>query len=298
MGRKTKGKCAAFVRLAVNGEGEVVMQGDLLDDRQSQARPPGVAGTGLIHPIEPFRETGDMFGRDADARIVHRKNTFPPLFAPGQCDLSSRRGITDRIGHQIAEGAHEFRFDSQQGALIEMAMGIESMLPLAQLADHLQHLGEQGRKGNGDERRNPGLAFQTGQGEQFFHQSAHAVGLGFHGLKDAFPGSGWKWAAVLQGFDEPPQHGEGGAQFMGDIGHEIAPHLFVPFPLGDVLSDQHAFVGTVRDELQGQGEILLGASMQDAAMVRGGFLVQEILELGLADEIRQALSPVLLQVNL
>ena len=56
----------------------------------------------------------------------------------------------------------------------------------------------------------------------------------------------------LHGFDESGQHGERGADFMGDVGDEVAPHRLGLLEDGDVLRDQEHAALPVRAEPHGQ----------------------------------------------
>ena len=61
-----------------------------------------------------------------------------------------------------------------------------------------------------------------------------------------------------QGFDEPQKRGQRRAQFVADIGHEIAAHLFGLFLIADVLKKAH---GTTADRRHGDAvhDVLTGA---------------------------------------
>lgn len=51
----------------------IMQQGNVLDDRQSQARAAGGFGTALVHAVEPLKHAGLAVLGDADAVVLDLK---------------------------------------------------------------------------------------------------------------------------------------------------------------------------------------------------------------------------------
>ena len=61
------------------------------DDGQSQARAAGGPGAGLVHPVEPLKQPGQILLRDPGAVVLHRQHHLLPLPEQGDLDRAAGR---------------------------------------------------------------------------------------------------------------------------------------------------------------------------------------------------------------
>ena len=152
---------------------------------------------------------------------------------PAHINLPARRRIAHGIGQQIGKRTVQ---------LCARACQI-SGLPQRLLIRKVQHMGFGllARQGIGQatslvltaieqlRHRHPVIvagqraSLQARQGQQVFHQMLHALGLLGHQLQIA-PALVFLERQVLQGLDKTGQHGQRRADFVRDIGHEVAAH--------------------------------------------------------------------------
>ena len=103
------------------------------------------------------------------------------------------------------------------------------------------HLAHRLVKGEGGELQLGLPGVQPGQGEQILDDVGHPVRLGQDDPQEALLSVGGHPAgAVGQGLGVAADVGEGGAQLVGDVGHELPAQLLVPAQVGDVVDDHQS----------------------------------------------------------
>ena len=79
---------------------------------------------------------------------------------------------------------------------------------------------------------------EAGEGQKILDDMGHPVALGQDDAQEIFlRGGGDVTGAVHQRFGIAADVGQGGAQLMGDIGHEFPAHFLRLVLLGDVVDD-------------------------------------------------------------
>ena len=75
----------------------------LLDDSQSQPRPPGGPRARFVGPVETLKDVGQILGGDAGPRVLH--TNLDPLAggAGGNTDLPARLRVRQPVFEQIAQ---------------------------------------------------------------------------------------------------------------------------------------------------------------------------------------------------
>ncbi len=121
--------------------------------------------------------------------------------------------------------------------------------------------------------------FELGEGKEVFDEVGEAVAVFLDFLEEAFLVLGVGGISVEQGFDATFDHGEGGAEFVVDVGDEVFASVFKEFDLGEVVEeDDDAGLGVGVFESGGaDGEVTAFCagcegefSAGDVALVGGG----------------------------
>src|SRR5258708_21002412 len=118
---KLRGEAAAYSRRAVDLEGRLVPRQGVLDDGESQARAAGFARAPAVHPVEAFREPGDVLGFDADPGVFHRELGAFLGTAPDEADLAPGRRVAHGVAREVAEGAGDLGLGPEQ---VEPRLGV------------------------------------------------------------------------------------------------------------------------------------------------------------------------------
>jgi len=77
----------------------------MLDDGQAETGALGFAGTAFIDAVKTFGQARDMLCADAYTIILHGKLGAIRSVDPADLDVTVFWGVTDRIRHQIGQGA-------------------------------------------------------------------------------------------------------------------------------------------------------------------------------------------------
>ena len=228
----------------------------MLDDGKPQTRAAHFARAVAIHAVETLGQARDMHGiyarpvvdhRDAEGRTAQRGITLQRRDL--HLHLGRPAAVFDRILDQIAKDLAQ---------LIGIAFDKERPLAHLRLQGATGFLGQ--RADVADDRAQkigqiqPCIGPDTfhlldlAEREKIAHQPVHPLRFGGHDAQKAVPCGGIILGRALQGFDEADQGGQGRAQFMADIGHEIAAHLADLLLVGDIFeADEHAIGRTRRD---------------------------------------------------
>ncbi len=156
---------------------------------------------------------GQVLCRDALARIRHGQQGFRPIRPHREGDCAVGRGVLDRVAEQV-----------EQELLEPVGIGIDAHRVKAPQPDRRavggQHLGlledlqHQGIQLQGLLEHGQLARVGLGQQEQVAHQAGHALAL---------PGDGVQGILVVVALDQVDaalDHGQRGAQLVGDVCHE------------------------------------------------------------------------------
>ena len=102
--RQIEGEGAALSQLAVDGDIAAVGLGDMFDDGQPQAGAAELAAARLVHPVEPFEQTGEMLFGDAHALVLEADLDFIVHGQRLDLDGAFGRAVLDRIVQQVHRG--------------------------------------------------------------------------------------------------------------------------------------------------------------------------------------------------
>ena len=185
----------------------------------------------MIGDLQPHQGAARArFARQADLNLLARPAVFD--------------GVFDQIGHDLHHliGIDKDHLFAVQPAGLQVNPG-----RLGQGTQTLQRQADQGGQIMPGRRALTFLRLDPAQMQQVLHQPVHPPGLGRHGGQKTVARRRILPRRAAQGFDEAQQRGQGRAQFMADIGHEIAPHLFGLFLFADVLKQAHRTLPEGRD---------------------------------------------------
>ena len=95
----------------------------VLGDGEAEAGAAGLARAAAVDAVEALGEARDVLVLDADAGVLDAEARAFVGFAPGERDRAARRGVADRVAHQVAERARELALDPQEvGAFFELQL--------------------------------------------------------------------------------------------------------------------------------------------------------------------------------
>ncbi|MNR04744.1 hypothetical protein D3C85_1207320 [compost metagenome] len=136
--------------------------------------------------------------------------------------------------------------------------------------------------------------FQRGQGQQVFDDGLHALGLLVHHvdvLRALLRGQR-VGRHVAQRFQEARQHGQGRAQFVRDVGDEVAARGFQAFDLRDVARDEQALIAGVGRQLHHHQPLLALLAQPHQDGFGPGRTVGVFHELRRAQQVQQVVAAV------
>jgi len=83
--------------------------GHVLDDRQPQSGSASFARATAVHPVEAFRQAGQVFCFDAGTGVTDKTlGTAIGQQPPAHLDAPFGGGVTDRIAQQVGDGTDQF----------------------------------------------------------------------------------------------------------------------------------------------------------------------------------------------
>ena len=264
----------------------------MLDDGQPEPGPAPCPGAPRVDAKEPLGQARDVLRRDADAGVQDRAVGTGLVLEPTQADPAAFGGVLQGVLQQVVEDTAELlRVSGEPQTRIEARL--DAMAPRAAQPELLLQVGEDRRDVHWlVGARRLAVRLQAGQKQQVLHQTGHAARLLGHGLHGAPPDGRQLLALVLQRLQVARDHGEGRAQLVGDVGHEVAPDLLETRQLRDVPGEQQTLVGAVADQTDGEEHVpVLRRGKLDRS--RLPLALQEILEQGVAHQVRHTLPQVL-----
>jgi len=115
--RKPGGKTATNARRTCNFELCLVPAQRVLDDGQPESGTASIARTAAIDAVETLGQPGDMPGINADAGILDGKLGALRAGIPSDAHRTADWRVANGVGHQVAEGANQFRLRATQVTL-------------------------------------------------------------------------------------------------------------------------------------------------------------------------------------
>ena len=232
----------------------------MLDDGQPQAGAAAHPGIRHIHAVEALRQAQQMLRRNADAAIRDFQQAAFGVRAPAHVDVAAFRAVLDGVGQQIGASAVQLLLNAQQ-ADAGCRRTLDAVIFPSQAAQVGFRIGQQDVHIDRRQilRARRGAGFQPGQHQQIFHQGLHAAGWRIELVQQQ---AQFRSAQLgfLGGFQVAHHHGQGRAQFVGDIGNEILAHAQQPVDLSQIAH---------QDERPAAGH-LEAAQFQALALGKGG----------------------------
>src|SRR5262249_32260283 len=100
-------KDGTLAQLTFDGDRAAGALDGIADDGETEARSAGLAGAGLVDPVETFEDAGDVLGRDPDSVIGHRDSDCAVAAANVYANLAAGVVVVDAVHQQVGDGAFE-----------------------------------------------------------------------------------------------------------------------------------------------------------------------------------------------
>src|SRR5579864_8143311 len=241
-------KCGAVPNCAFDSHGAAMVENNMLYDCQTKSGTAAFTRACFIHAIEALEDAWQMFRRDAGAEVAHEElNAVFVLMRPNNDLLAILRiaqGVADEVAedlvHRVAIGQHR---------------------PIRYVFHCEFHLGGAGILLHGRSRfskQNAGgmrtqielffARFHARQNQQVFREAAHALGIAADDLKKVASAVIEQSVRLKQRLRVSANGSERRAQFMRDVGDEIAPCFFHALDFGDVM--EHGDNATIGQRLR------------------------------------------------
>ena len=221
----------------------------VLDDGQAQAGAAGVARAAAVHAVKALGDARQVLGGDARPAVSHGQARAAarqrlPLHLDAPAGGRVAHGVVDKVG----QGAVQLLRTAGHLARRAQRLGGRKDDVLRDPARALvQGAGQRARflLAARQQRRHVGpfvhvgqrAAFQAREGQQILHQVVHARGLLGHQSQVALAFVVGQRQG-LQRLDKAHQHGERRADFVRDVGDEVAAHGLGLLQRGDVARQQ------------------------------------------------------------
>ena len=88
-------------------------------DRQAESCAAGLAGAGLVHPVEALEDAVEVAGGDADARVVDAEHSRSVLRREGDPNLSPGGGVSDGVVQEVVHKEAEIGFGARNDQIAE-----------------------------------------------------------------------------------------------------------------------------------------------------------------------------------
>ena len=101
--RECKDETASFAQLTLDPECTTVCFQQALGYGEPEAAAAGGPGAGLVHPVKPLKDVGQVLGRNAFTSISHAYLYPVALLLRGYGDGAAWRSVGHRIFQQVAQ---------------------------------------------------------------------------------------------------------------------------------------------------------------------------------------------------
>ena len=145
--------------------------------------------------------------------------------------------IFDGVIYQVAQDLFEpvgVSVDGQVGGLVDELHVLGGRAGF----EVLQDLVDDGAEGDRLEVEFDAAGFQFGDGEQVLDEQLEPFGVAVDGLQELSGDLGVVLGAVEQGFDVAFDEGQGGAEFVADVGDEFLAGVLELLEAGQIVEDQ------------------------------------------------------------
>jgi hypothetical protein len=240
---------------------------DVFDDGEAESGAAGFAGAGFIEAIEPFEDALQGIGREAGAVVLDLDvDGLGVGFGGGDGDVSGLAAVLDGVVDQVEEHLLKpvgIGSDAElRGDVVLQGDGAFTGADFEVGDDPV----DDGLELDGFDIHDDLTGLEAGDGEEIFDEVGEAVGVSLDRLEEAGGGGGVFDGAMEEGFGVALDHGERGAEFMADIGDELASGVLKLAEAGEVMADEDdALVLAVRVEQGG------GVELEAAAFRSGQF---------------------------
>ncbi len=308
---KGEQKGGAVGEFAFGADGAAVGEHDVFGDGEAETGASGLAGAGFIHAIEALEQAWEMLGRDARAEVPNGEFDGVRKLAGAEHNSSAGgagvgtvlQSIVNQVGKDLVNGfaVGENRREIfgewvGTGKALALQMGGRGILDLqvlylkidtvatGDLAKALFGVVQKfhGRNGFGVETSFAG--FDASQGQQIFGEAGHAVGILADDFQKLTCGNCVFGSAVEQGFSIALNRSERSAEFVGNVGDEVAAGFLDALGFGEVA--KYGDSASVRQRRGGNVESAPGNYGRGAGsfdFAAGGGFLDGGEEVGVAD---------------
>lgn len=255
----------------------------MLDERQPQPCPPYRPRPARIDAVEPLKQAGMVFGGDTRP-LINYLDGDAVLEAGGRdAEPGLCRGVLDGVIDEVAEGVLEgFDVDGD----LQILRQIEDELQAALLdagSEAVDDLVDERGEALAIQREVAGPGLDAGEVEDVLDEGVEAAGVPVDDAEHGGEVGGEVGLLLQQALAVAEDGGDGGAQFMGDVGHEFAAGALGEPDGGDVEDDAEAACAVgQRHAAQQEIGASEGAGGLGGAAVAGGFEEDgvELLQIG------------------
>ncbi|EAU64887.1 hypothetical protein STIAU_5392 [Stigmatella aurantiaca DW4/3-1] len=260
----------AYIRLAFHLYFALHGAQEVLDDGQAQAGSPHVPAATFVHPVEALEDAGQVLGLDAHARVLDAHHAAPVLLGPPDVHPPTGRGVFDGVVEQVEEHLLDGPLIAP-GAQVRRHMQLQAnVLALGLRFDRVGGPGGRDREGHVGEPELHLARFEPGQLQQVLDELGEALGLAVDDLHHLGGHGGVLQGPGLKCLRIAADGGDGGAQLVGDVGHEVLAHIFQPAQFGDVIEDGGAARQVPAERRHPDGEREGEEPLQGQLQARGG----------------------------
>lgn len=245
----------------------------MLDDRETETRTAGLAGTGRVDAVEALEDALLVLLRDADALVGHgdldEVSAGRGHPARGYTHPGAGGRVVDGVLDEVAEGGGQLAPvppDAQVGGATGghgdlLGAGLVAA-PVDGLGDQLVHADRLGvLEGI--------VVLHPRQVDELLDEVGEPGGLYLHTSGEALDGLRVV-RGVHDGLGQEGERADGRLELVADIRDEVAPYRFDPPGLGEVLDEEQHEPGAQRGDTRGDGQGLPVRSPASADPARPG----------------------------
>jgi hypothetical protein len=226
-----------MAELALDREMALVAAQDVLDDGEPEASAAELARARAVDPVEALGEAGDVLPGDAGALVLHG---YPHARAAGHgaSRRRSRRHGLGRDPHHLPLAAiFDGVIDQVEEELMQLVEIADDQGQVGRYGSHEPHLGARRHRVHPLDhllqeclglaalgRRLTGGELDPRQGEQVVDEPGHPGGLAGQELQEHLAALGIVTRRPAQRLDDAQDRGQGVADLMTGIGHEVRAH--------------------------------------------------------------------------